>query len=124
MSEENYPGNRETREAIQAAKEADLGASADKKTGIAGAYASLNVAESLQMLQMNIVVTAEKNREVSEKQTEKIIESNNALITSNQKHANRMFWLTLALVFVGVVQAFSALASSSPYILYFLNHPL
>ena len=110
LSDTNYSGNRETREAIQRAKEADLGASADRAVGLANATATLNTAESLQMLQ-NVI----------ESQTGKLTSSIEGLATSNDKYANRMIWLTLALVFVGAVSAIATLASSYPHLKYLLN---
>lgn len=110
VSDTNYKGNRETREAIQRAKEADLGAQADRAVGLANATATLNTAESLQMLQMVIEI-----------QTSKLTLSIEELAASNDKYANRMFWLTLALVFVGAVSATATLASSWPHLVSFLN---
>lgn len=40
---------------------------------------------------------------------DKMIASNEKLATSNEKYSNRMFWLTIALVFVGVVQAIATI---------------
>ncbi len=110
LSDTNYSGNRETREAIQRAEEADLGPQADRAVGLANATAALNTAESLQTLQM-----------VIENQTNKLTSSIEELATSNDKYANRMIWLTLALVFVGAVSAVATLASSYPYLRYLLN---
>ena len=98
MSDTNYIGNGETRKAIEQASQSDLGPQADKHAGIAQAFASLNIAESLQMFQ-----------QVMEVQVQKIIESNEKLAKSNDKHSDRMYWLTAALLFVGTVQAASAL---------------
>ena len=97
LSDTNYRGNAETREAIEKAKDLDLGPSADKGVGLANALASLNVAESLQMFQT-----------VLENQTNKIISSNN-------KHSRAMFWLTLALVFVGGVTAWATITTNDIY---------
>lgn len=110
LSDTNSSGNRETRDAIQRAKEADLGAQADRDVGLANAIASLNTAESLQMLQS-----------VMENETKKLTSSIEGLATSNDKYASRMVWLTRALVFVGAVSAIPALASIWPYFRYFLN---
>lgn len=107
ISDTNYPGNKETREAIQRAKEADLGPQTDRAVGLANATAALNTAESLQMLQM-----------VIENQTNKLTSSVEALATSNDKYANRMIWLTLALVFVGAV---SAIATLAPHLSVLIN---
>jgi len=105
LSDTNYSGNRETREAIQKAKDADLGAQADRAVGLANATAALNTAESLQMLQMII-----------ENQTNKLTFSIEGLAASNNTYANRMVWLTLALVFVGAVSAIATLASSTCFV--------
>ena len=110
LSDTNYSGNRETREAIQRAEEADLGPQADRAVGLANAKAVLNTAESLQMLQM-----------VIENQTNKLSFSLERLAASNDKYANRMIWLTGALVFVGAVSAIATIASNWPYIRNFLN---
>ncbi len=121
MTETNASGNRETREAIEAARTSDLGGQTDKHTGIATALASLNVAESLQLLQLQISSTSAENRKAAEVETDKLIESNERLARSNDTHSTRMFWLTVALVFTGVVQAVAALASSLPYLKYIQN---
>jgi hypothetical protein len=110
VSDTNYPGNKETRDAIQRAKETDLGPQVDKAVGLANATAALNTAESLQMLQI-----------VIENQTNKLTSSIEGLAASNDKYANRMIGLTLALVFVGAVSAIAALASSYPYLRYLIN---
>lgn len=106
LSGTNCSGNRETREAIQRAEEADLGPQSDRAIGLANAKAVLNTAESLQMLQM-----------VIENQTNKLTSSIEGLAASNDKYANRMVLLTLALVFVGAVSAIAALAPSYPHLM-------
>ena len=116
MIETNAHGNRETREAIEKTKSLDLGPQSDRGIGIANALASLNVAESLQTLQLQIVETSTENRKAAEVQTDKIITSNQRLSDSNEKYSKRMFWLTVGLFFVGIVQAFASLASSLPYL--------
>lgn len=110
--ETNYRGDRETRDAINHAKEADLGASASRSVGIAIATAALNVAESLQGLHVQIMQTSEENRAAAEKETDKIIASNKNLASSNERHSNRMVWLTAALVFVGILQIIAAFLKS------------
>ena len=119
--ETNYQGNRETREAINAAKEGGLGEQSTKRLGVAIAYAALNVAESLQGLHVQIMQTSEENRKAAEKENDKLIASNKTLSDSNVKYANRMVWLTAVLVGIGILQAIGALASSWPYIQHYLN---
>ena len=118
MIETNAHGNKETREAIERTKGLDLGPQSDRGIGIANALASLNVAESLQTLQLQMVETSAENRKAAEVQTDKLIASNQKLAVSNEKYSKRMFWLTVGLFFVGIVQALAALASSLPYLRY------
>jgi len=118
MTDTNPRGNRETREAIERVKSLDLGPQSDRGIGIANALASLNVAESLQTLQLQIVEASAENRKAAEIQTDKLISSNERLAISNERYSKRMLWLTVGLFFVGIVQASAALASSLPYLRY------
>jgi hypothetical protein len=54
--------NTEVALAIADLKNADLGAQAEKKAGIATSVSSLNTAESLQLLQLQLIETSRENR--------------------------------------------------------------
>jgi hypothetical protein len=107
MTERSFPNekrNIETDKAIAHAELGEIGAQSDKRIGIAEATATFNVAESLQMLQLQIEETALSNRKSAEIQTDKLIVSNAKLAESNNRHSRRIIWLTWALVIVGLLQ--------------------
>ncbi len=81
-----------------------LGAQMDAHTGYATALASLNVAESLQLLQLQVAESTKENRVALHETTDKLIKSNETLAKSNDRHATAMQWLTAALVVVGIIQ--------------------
>lgn len=100
----NFERNKQVEEAIQRLREVDTGVYAHKPAGIAGALSSLDVAESLQFLQLQLVETSKENRMALSTAIDKLIESNTKLAASNDNHANAMKLLTGALVLVGVAQ--------------------
>ena len=131
MNEKSLPNqarNLETALAIGNLKNADSGALSIRPAGIAEATASLNVAESLQMLQLQIVETSIGTRKalaelqgqiaglsysvstVIENQSKKMISSNEKLAISNEYYAKWNRGLTVALItvtlLVGLMQVY------------------
>ncbi len=100
----NSKRNMEVELAIGHLKNADLGASAQRAAGIAESLSSLNIAESLQLLQLQTEESSLLNRKTIASAIDKLIESNTKLGISNDNHAKAMRWLTAALVGVGIVQ--------------------
>jgi hypothetical protein len=100
----NQSRNQEVEAKIAGVKNADLGPQANMHTGVANALASLNVAESLQLLQLQLAESTKDNRIALHETTDKLIDSNKILAASNNRHATAMQWLTGALVFVGILQ--------------------
>jgi hypothetical protein len=100
----NIGRNKESEEAISRLKEADTGDLALKPAGIASAVTSLNTAESLQLLQLQIIQTSSENRKALSSNIDKLIESNTKLSESNERQARAMKWLTGALVLVALAQ--------------------
>ena len=100
----NNTRNIETSQAIVELKNADAGAHAEKKAGVANALASLDVAESLQLLQIQLIEGSRANRSMIHTEVDKLIASNERLAKSNSQHTTAMKWLTGALVAVGVLQ--------------------
>ena len=100
--------NDEVEALLKNLKDLGLGAQMDAHVGHANALASLNIAESLQCLQLQLVETGRENRVTLHEITDKLIQSNRILATSNDRHASAMQWLTGALVIIGILQAFIA----------------
>lgn len=100
----NNSRNTEVSEAINRLKEADGGALSHKPAGIAESLSLLNVAESLQLLQLQIIEVSKENRTAMHSAVDKLIASNTKLSESNDRYANAMKWLTGALVIIGVAQ--------------------
>jgi hypothetical protein len=120
--------NEETKAAINTLRASDHGANSIRPSGVAQATASLNVAESLQNLQMEISKTSAGTRKslaelqgqisgltyaistVIENETKKLIASNEKLATSNEYYAKWNKRLSIALIvvtlFVGLMQAY------------------
>jgi hypothetical protein len=100
--------NKNLKDEIQAELEnikyMGLGAQTDAHTGYASALASLYVAESLQSLQTQMEKSTNINVETLKENTLTVIESNEKLSKSNDRHSTVMSYLTGALVFVGFVQ--------------------
>lgn len=94
--------NKEVSDAVQRLKESDTGDLAIKPAGIAGSLSSLDVAEALQMLQLQLIETSKENRTALHSVIDKLIASNAELSKSNIKYAGAMMYLTAALVLVGV----------------------
>ena len=106
MSKElpNNSRNTEVSEAIKHLKESDGGALSHKPTGVAESLSLLNVAESLQLLQLQIVEVSKENRTAIHSAVDKLITSNTKLSESNDRYAKAMKWLTGGLVIVGIAQ--------------------
>jgi len=100
----NEGRNAEVYDAIGQLKDADPGPLADKKSGIATALSNLDLAESVQLLQLQVMDASVENRRSLNQITDKIIESNIKLSQSNDRHAKAMKWLTAALVTISLVQ--------------------
>jgi hypothetical protein len=100
----NQARNEEVEDAIKGVRLLDLGAQSERGVGVANALASLNVAESLQFLQLQITETSKENRVALHQAMDNLIESNARLAASNERQVNAMKWLTVALVLVGIAQ--------------------
>ena len=111
----NKARNDEVAKILAALKDLGLGAQIEAHTGHANALASLDVAEWLQLLHLQLAESTKQNAislAESTKQnvaalhetTGKLIESNTSLAGSNDRHATSMQWLTAALVLVGIAQ--------------------
>ena len=106
MSKElpNNSRNTEVSEAINQLKEADGGALSHKPAGIAESLSLLNVAESLQLLQLQIIEVSRENRTAMHLAVSNLIASNTKLSESNDRYAKAMNWLTGALVIISIAQ--------------------
>ncbi len=100
----NKGRNDEVEGLLKNLKDLGLGAQTDAHVGYANALASLNVAESLQLLELQLIETGRENRVALHETTDKLIQSNVTLAESNDRHASAMQWLTGALVLVGLIQ--------------------
>ena len=100
----NKARNDEVAKILSSLKNMGLGAQIDAHTGHANALASLDVAESLQLLQLQLAESTKDSAVALHATTDKLIESNKALAASNDRHATAMQWLTGALVVVGIAQ--------------------
>ena len=89
----NKSRNYEVENKLKSLTGLDLGAQMDAHTGVANVLASLDVAESLQLLEQQI-----------EKSATDLIKSNEKLAISTDKHSKAMLFLTGALVLVGILQ--------------------
>jgi hypothetical protein len=98
--------NLEVTAAIAELRAADMGASAEKKAGIANSLSSLDVAESLQLLLLQLAESSKQNATTLDRAMEKLIKSNEKLSKSNERQVRAMQWLTGGLILVGCIQAF------------------
>ncbi len=101
----NSNRNLEVSLAIAELKNADMGAQAEKKAGVANSLSSLDVAESLQLLQLQLAESSRQNAITLDRAMNKLIDSNEKLAKSNERQARAMKWLTGGLILVGIVQA-------------------
>ena len=108
----NKSRNDEVSTAIKELKEADAGAQAEKKAGIAISLSNLDLAESIQLLHLQIVSISKEIRATIKMSTDQMIESNKQLSASNDRHAVAMKWLTAGLIFVGLLQVIVTWKSS------------
>ena len=106
----NTARNKEVQDAIKNLDGLDLGAQSSKHTSIAQTVALLNVAESLQLVQLQIIETSSENRKATENAVNKLIESNNEASQINKSAIRWSKWLTIALItvtlIVGLLQAY------------------
>ena len=100
----NSSRNLEVSLAITHAKTADVSQS-PKHVGVASATASLDIAESLQLLQLQLSEFSSEIRSAIEKNSQDLIKSNEKLLESNERNASVASWLAGALVFFTAVQA-------------------
>jgi hypothetical protein len=100
----NSTRNKEVEDKLASLKGFDLGHQREVHTSYANALASLDVAESLQLLQLQLAESSTDNKKALHDTTNKMIASNEKLAQSNNKHALAMQWLTGALIFVGLLQ--------------------
>jgi hypothetical protein len=100
----NKGRNDEVAGLLKGLKDLGLGAQMDAHIGHASGLASLDVAESLQLLQLQLAESTKDNRIALHETTNKLIGSNKILATSNDRHSTAMQWLTGALVAVGLLQ--------------------
>ena len=75
----NSNRNLEVAMAIAELKNADMGAQAEKKGGIANSLSSLNVAESLQLLHIQLAESSRQNAITLDRAINKLIKSNEEL---------------------------------------------
>ena len=73
---------------------------------------SEELAKAIQLLSTQIPLSVAQLRGTIRESAEKSIKSNTELSASNEKYANRMTYLTGALVFVGIVQIIVSLLKS------------
>lgn len=106
----NSKRNLEVALAIAELKNADMGAQAEKKAGVANSLSSLDMAESLQLLQLQLAESSRQNAITLDRAMNKLIESNEKLAKSNEKQARAIKWLTGGLILVGIIQAVIAWA--------------
>jgi hypothetical protein len=90
--------------AIGELKNTDSGPHADKKAGIAMALSTLDLAKSVQLLQLQLLSFSEDLKDTILKSTSSLISSSEQLSASNEKYASGMRFLTIALVVVGMLQ--------------------
>jgi hypothetical protein len=106
----NTARNKEVQDAIKNLDGLDLGAQSSKHTSIAQTVALLNVAESLQLVQLQIIETSSENRKATENAVNKLIESNNEASQINKSAIRWSKGLTVALIvvtlIVGLLQAY------------------
>jgi len=91
---------------LEALKQSENTTVMDNKAQIANAWASQNVAESIQNLHRQFPITISELRETITRNTDKIIESNTSLSKSNKANAKALNWLTGALVVVTILSIF------------------
>ena len=106
----NTARNKEVETAIKNLDGLDLGPQTAKHVGVAETVSLLNVAESLQLLQLQLVETSAENRKAIENQVGKLTESNNEASQINKSAIRWSKWLTIALItvtlIVGLLQAY------------------
>ena len=106
----NKTRNYEVDSAVQELKLLDLGSQSDRQVGKAQAIGLLNVAESLQLLQLQIIKTSKENRVAIETQVDKLTKSNNEASEINKSSIRWSKGLTIALIIVtlivGLLQAY------------------
>ena len=100
----NNSRNIEVALAINQIKDVGLGYQSDKHSGIANALSALDVAESLQLLQLEIERSSKENNLVVQNSVNRLITSNEHLAKSNSFQAQTTIGLTAALVIVGLLQ--------------------
>ena len=108
----NKERNKEVRDIVDNLSAFGLGPQMDAHVGRANAIASLDVAESLQLLQIQLSQSTKDSNEAVHSTTDRLIESNKQLAKSNDRHSVAMQWLTGALVLVGVIQIVLSLITS------------
>ncbi len=111
----NEERNKKVEEMLKVADSLGLGSQVDAQISKANVLASLDIAESLQSLRLQIAQSSASNESTLRETTDKTIESNRLLSKSNDRHAGAMEWLTGALIFVGFVQVIIQLL---PYFLH------
>jgi len=106
----NAQRNEEVKKAMETLNGLDLGAQTSKHTEIAKTVSLLNVAESLQLLQLQIVETSTENRTNITNEVGRLIQSNNEATTINKSAIRWSKALTIALILVtlvvGLLQAY------------------
>ena len=107
----NKNRNYEVQTELEGARLLDLGPQRTAGLSKANALASLDVAESLQLLHLQLAESTESSNATLHETTDKLIASNEKLAQSNDRHATAMQLLTGALVLTGIIQAVVAWAS-------------
>ena len=92
--------------AIEKLADKDEGQHSIKGSGIANALSSLDVAESLQLLELQLKESSQKNVDGFDKAITKLITSNERLSDSNELRSSAMNRLTGGLLLVAVLQLF------------------
>ena len=106
----NKARNDEVKASIKTLDGLDLGAQTSKHTEIAKTVSLLNVAESLQLLQLQITETAKENRVSIQNEVTRLITSNDEASRINKDAVKWSKRLTIALIavtlIVGLLQAY------------------
>ncbi len=113
----NLLRNKAVEDAIPKVNEASRN-SETTMNGVANALATLDMAESTQILAVKIEESFAKNERAIGNAFDALIQSNENVARSNGKYSDSMRYLTLGLIAVGLLQVFV------PIVMFFMSQPV